>query len=75
MMTKRYTDGLVQIVERFIDYPGTKIVLPQSYRKSKRKCRSFAQQIITVTKNRIQKEWDSARRRGCFKISSKHAER
>ena len=53
-------------VERFIDYPGTKIVLPQSYRV-KKKVQDFAQQIITVTKNRIQKEWDSQEEEGVLK--------
>ena len=53
-------------VERFIDYPGTKIVLPQSYRV-KKKVQNFAQQIITVTKNRIQKEWESQEEEGVLK--------
>jgi DNA helicase-2/ATP-dependent DNA helicase PcrA len=44
-------------VERFIEYPAEEIVLPKSYRV-KKEVQSFAQQIIRVTKNRIEKVWE-----------------
>ena len=50
-------------VERFIDYPGEKIVLPKSFRL-KRKVQDFAQDIIKVTKNRIEKEWEPVEEEG-----------
>ena len=53
-------------VERFIEYPAEEIVLPKSYRV-KKEVQAFAQQIIGVTKNRIQKTWDPQEENGVVK--------
>ena len=50
-------------VERFIDYPAEEIVLPKSYRV-KKEVQAFAQQIIGVTKNRIEKKWEPQEEEG-----------
>ena len=53
-------------VERFIDYPAEEIVLPKSYRV-KKQVQEFAQSIINITKNRIQKEWEPTEEEGLVK--------
>lgn len=45
-------------VERFIEYRGDEIVLPKSYRL-KKSVQDFAQSIISLTKNRIEKQWEA----------------
>ena len=50
-------------VERFIEYPAEEIVLPKSYRV-KKEVQAFAQQIIGVTKNRIEKVWEPQEEEG-----------
>ena len=53
-------------VERFIEYPAEEIVLPKSYRV-KKEVQAFAQQIIGVTKNRIEKVWEPQEEEGKVK--------
>ena len=53
-------------VERFIEYPAEEIVLPKSYRV-KKEVQTFAQQIIGVTKNRIEKVWEPQEEEGKVK--------
>ena len=57
-------------VERFIDYPAEEIVLPKSYRV-KKKIQDFAQEIIKVTKNRIEKTWEPREEDGAVKYHQK----
>ena len=53
-------------VERFIEYPATEITLPQSYRV-KKQIQEFADGIISITKNRIEKEWEPREEEGLLK--------